>query len=95
MAMPVLPKKVPTVPSNKYGPFDWEDPLLLDSLLTEEERLQHRGGRRRQALVDRRPDGVLVPLAPQPEHEGAGAIVGRPHSAQPCGIDRDVCATAP
>ncbi len=38
MSKPVLSKKVPTVPSNKYGPFNWEDPLLLDDLLSEEER---------------------------------------------------------
>ncbi len=39
MSAPDLPRKVPTVPSNKYGAFQWEDPLLLDSLLTDEERL--------------------------------------------------------
>jgi glutaryl-CoA dehydrogenase len=39
MSAPALPKKVPTVPSNKYGAFQWEDPLLLDSLLTDEERM--------------------------------------------------------
>jgi glutaryl-CoA dehydrogenase len=33
-----LPKKVETVPSNKYGAFQWDDPLLLESQLTEEER---------------------------------------------------------
>ena len=33
----VLPKKVETVPSNKYGAFQWDDPLLLESQLTEEE----------------------------------------------------------
>ena len=35
----VLPKKVDTVPANKYGVFDWEDPLLLESQLTEDERM--------------------------------------------------------
>ncbi len=25
-----LPKKVETVPSNKYGAFQWDDPLLLE-----------------------------------------------------------------
>ena len=35
----VLPKKVDTVPANKYGAFDWEDPLLLESQLTEDERM--------------------------------------------------------
>ena len=35
----VLPQKVDTVPANKYGAFDWEDPLLLESQLTEEERM--------------------------------------------------------
>jgi glutaryl-CoA dehydrogenase len=34
----VLPKKVETVPSNKYGAFQWDDPLLLENQLTEEER---------------------------------------------------------
>jgi glutaryl-CoA dehydrogenase len=34
----VLPKKVETVPSNKYGAFQWEDPLLLESQLTDDER---------------------------------------------------------
>jgi hypothetical protein len=34
-----LPKKVETVPSNKYGAFQWEDPLLLESQLTDEERM--------------------------------------------------------
>ena len=38
MSMPMLQKKVPTVASNKYGAFQWEDPLLLETLLTEEER---------------------------------------------------------
>jgi glutaryl-CoA dehydrogenase len=38
MNVPVLQKKVPTVPSNKYAAFKWEDPLLLETLLTEEER---------------------------------------------------------
>jgi len=33
-----LPKKVETVPSNKYGAFQWDDPLLLESQLTDEER---------------------------------------------------------
>jgi glutaryl-CoA dehydrogenase len=35
----VLPKKVETVPSNKYGAFQWDDPLLLESQLTEDERM--------------------------------------------------------
>ncbi len=35
----VLPKKVDTVAANKYGAFDWEDPLLLESQLTEDERM--------------------------------------------------------
>jgi glutaryl-CoA dehydrogenase len=35
----VLPKKVETVPSNKYGAFQWDDPLLLESQLTDEERM--------------------------------------------------------
>ena len=35
----VLPKKVATVSANKYGAFNWEDPLLLESLLNEEERM--------------------------------------------------------
>ncbi len=39
MSLPSLPKKVPTVPSNKYGAFQWEDPLMLESLLTDEERM--------------------------------------------------------
>jgi glutaryl-CoA dehydrogenase len=34
----VLPKKVETVPSNKYGAFQWDDPLLLETQLTEDER---------------------------------------------------------
>jgi glutaryl-CoA dehydrogenase len=34
-----LPKKVETVPSNKYGAFQWDDPLLLESQLTEDERM--------------------------------------------------------
>jgi glutaryl-CoA dehydrogenase len=34
-----LPKKVETVPSNKYGAFRWDDPLLLESQLTEDERM--------------------------------------------------------
>ena len=34
-----LPKKVETVPSNKYGKFQWDDPLLLESQLTEDERM--------------------------------------------------------
>ena len=33
-----LPKKVETVPSNKYGKFQWDDPLLLENQLTDEER---------------------------------------------------------
>ncbi|MCC0014558.1 MAG: acyl-CoA dehydrogenase [Rhodobiaceae bacterium] len=35
----VLPKKVATVSANKYGAFNWEDPLSLESLLSEEERM--------------------------------------------------------
>ena len=35
----VLPKRVETVPSNKYGAFQWDDPLLLEEQLTEEERM--------------------------------------------------------
>ncbi|MGI9415706.1 MAG: acyl-CoA dehydrogenase [Hyphomicrobiales bacterium] len=35
----VLPKKVETVPANKYGAFQWDDPLLLEGLLTEDERM--------------------------------------------------------
>ena len=34
-----LPKKVPTVSANKYGAFVWEDPLNLDGLLSDEERM--------------------------------------------------------
>jgi glutaryl-CoA dehydrogenase len=34
-----LPKKVETVPSNKYGVFQWDDPLLLEGQLTEDERM--------------------------------------------------------
>ena len=33
-----LPKNVETVPSNKYGKFQWDDPLLLENQLTDEER---------------------------------------------------------
>ncbi|MFN0263720.1 acyl-CoA dehydrogenase [Tepidamorphus sp. 3E244] len=39
MNQAVLPKKVETVPQNKYGAFDWQDPLALDKLLSEEERM--------------------------------------------------------
>jgi len=35
----VLPKKVETVQANRYGRFQWEDPLQMESLLTEEERM--------------------------------------------------------
>ncbi len=35
----VLPKKVETVSANKYGAFQWDDPLLLESQLTEDERM--------------------------------------------------------
>ena len=35
----VLPQKVDTVPANQYGAFDWEDPLLLETQLTEDERM--------------------------------------------------------
>jgi glutaryl-CoA dehydrogenase len=35
----VLPRKVATVPSNQYAPFDWQDPMQLESLLTAEERM--------------------------------------------------------
>jgi len=38
MSTMALPKKVETVPSNKYGAFQWDDPLLLESQLTDEER---------------------------------------------------------
>jgi glutaryl-CoA dehydrogenase len=34
-----LPKKVETVAANKYGTFNWQDPLLLEEQLTEDERL--------------------------------------------------------
>jgi glutaryl-CoA dehydrogenase len=39
MNMPALPKKVETVPSNKYGAFQWSDPLLLETQLSDEERM--------------------------------------------------------
>jgi glutaryl-CoA dehydrogenase len=35
----VLPRKVETVPANKYGAFQWDDPLLLESQLTDDERM--------------------------------------------------------
>jgi len=38
MSTMLLPKKVETVPSNKYGAFQWDDPLLLESQLTDDER---------------------------------------------------------
>ena len=34
MSTMTLPKKVETVPANKYGVFQWDDPLLLESQLT-------------------------------------------------------------
>jgi glutaryl-CoA dehydrogenase len=34
-----LPKKVETVSANRYGAFRWDDPLLLESQLTEDERM--------------------------------------------------------
>jgi glutaryl-CoA dehydrogenase len=34
-----LPRKVATVPENRYGAFDWQDPLGWETLLTEEERM--------------------------------------------------------
>ncbi len=39
MNHPALPAKAEKVDANKYGDFAWEDPLRLDSLLTDEERL--------------------------------------------------------
>ncbi len=39
MNRPDLPKKAETVAANRYGTFAWEDPLRLDSLLSEEEVL--------------------------------------------------------
>jgi glutaryl-CoA dehydrogenase len=41
----VLPKKVETVASNKYGAFQWDDPLLLESQLTEDERMARNAAR--------------------------------------------------
>src|SRR5262245_5618886 len=41
----VLPKKVETVASNKYGAFQWDDPLLLESQLTEDERMVRNAAR--------------------------------------------------
>jgi glutaryl-CoA dehydrogenase len=38
MSTMALPQKVETVPSNRYGTFQWADPLLLEEQLTEEER---------------------------------------------------------
>jgi glutaryl-CoA dehydrogenase len=32
-------KKVETVSANRYGAFRWDDPLLLESQLTEDERM--------------------------------------------------------
>ena len=34
-----LPKKVDKVEANKYGDFQWDDPLLLEEQLSEEERM--------------------------------------------------------
>jgi glutaryl-CoA dehydrogenase len=39
MTLAALPQKVPTVSANIYGAFDWEDPLGLNALLSEEERM--------------------------------------------------------
>lgn len=39
MNVAVLPKKVETVSANKYGAYNWEDPLKLGGLLTDEERM--------------------------------------------------------
>jgi len=32
-------EKIPTVPQNQHPPFNWEDPLLIDGQLTEDERM--------------------------------------------------------
>lgn len=39
MNVAVLPQKVETVSANKYGAYNWEDPLKLDGLLSDEERM--------------------------------------------------------
>jgi glutaryl-CoA dehydrogenase len=39
MPLPHLPPKVAKVASNQYGAFDWQDPFLLEELLSEEERM--------------------------------------------------------
>ena len=33
------PSKIAKVPQNAHPPFQWDDPFLLDSQLTEEERM--------------------------------------------------------
>jgi hypothetical protein len=35
MTTMALPKNAETAPSNKYSAFHWDDPLLLESQLTE------------------------------------------------------------
>jgi glutaryl-CoA dehydrogenase len=39
MTTMALPKNAETAPSNKYSAFHWDDPLLLESQLTEDERM--------------------------------------------------------
>ena len=68
-----LPKKVETVPSNKYGVFQWDDPLLLEGQLTEDERMIRNTAHTycQEKLMPRSPDGESQGGIRLQHHQGA------------------------